>query len=118
MKGERYLWVNHGFVAQEIKNLEPGARYEMSAQIASHRNLGPGAGHMIRHIGGNVFQIGIWSGSEWIAATSGQLEAGQPFQNVSMKFEVPENGLPGMVPALMLKGETRFFFDDIVLRKL
>lgn len=116
--GERYLWVNHGFIAQEIDQMVPGAEYELSLKVASHRNLGPGAGHLVRHVGGNVFQFGIWSGSEWIAETSGQLQAGQPFQEMKMKFSFPENGLPGMVPVLMLKGETRIFYDDVVLKKL
>ncbi|MDF1812650.1 MAG: hypothetical protein P1V20_10555 [Verrucomicrobiales bacterium] len=117
-EGERYLWVNHGFVAQEIHDFEPGAEYRLSVQIGSHRNFGPGAGHLVRHIGGNVFRFGIWSGSEWLAETSGQLEAGQPFQEMQMTFRFPENGLPGMIPVLMLSGETRIFYDNIQLKKM
>ena len=117
-EGERYAWINHGFIAQEIRDLVPGTKYELSVKIASHRNLGPGAGHLVRHVGGNTFRFGVWTGNEWVAESSGQLKSGQPFQEMKIQFEFPEIGLPGMSPVVMLTGETRIFYDSIVLRKM
>ena len=118
--GERYLWINHGFVSQGITGLEPGAKYELTLHVASHRNLGPGSKHLIRNVGGNTFQFGIWSGTEWIAEASGQLEAGQPFQPMKLEFTCPNSsaGEQKIVAHLMLTGETRIFYDNVILRKL
>ena len=115
--GERYLWINHGFVSQELPGLEAGAAYELSVQVASHRNFGPGAGHLIENVGGNTFRFGIWAGENWIAETSGQLQAGQPFQMMTLPFSIPGEAASGSIPLLMLTGETRVFYDEVVLRK-
>ncbi len=117
VSGERYLWINHGSVAQELKNLEPGANYELSLKIASHRNLGPKSGQLVENIGGNTFRFGIWTGSEWIAEAHGQLEAGQAFQEMKLDFQFPSTGITGIIPTLMLTGETRIFYDEVVLKK-
>ncbi len=118
--GERYLWINHGYVSQPLRTLEPGARYELSVKVASHRSLGPGGDHLVKNVGGNTFKFGVWDGEKWLAETSGQLEAGQPFQELAMEFDhpLPEPRAIQVIPVLMLIGETRIFFDEVVLRQI
>lgn len=116
--GERYLWINHGFVTQEVQGLEPGGHYELTVGIASHRDLGPGSGKMFKHVGGNAFRFGIWTGDRWLAEASGQLEAGQPFQEMKLNFKFPAVIPDGIQPVIMLTGETRIFYDDVILRKV
>lgn len=115
--GERYLWINHGFVTQELDGLESGGRYELIVGIASHRDLGPGSGKMFKHVGGNAFRFGIWAGERWLAEASGQLEAGQPFQEMKLDFTFPAAIPGGVQPLLMLTGETRIFYENVILRK-
>lgn len=116
--GERYLWINHGFITQELEGLEPGGRYELVVGIASHRDLGPGSGKMFKHVGGNAFRFGIWTGERWLAEASGQLEAGQPFQEMKLNFKFPSDIPEGERPVLMLTGETRIFYDNVILRNI
>ena len=112
--GERYLWINHGFVSQPLKTLQAGKTYELSLKIGSHQNFGPAAGHLVRHVGGNMFQFGVWSGESWLVESSGQLETGQAFREMVVEFKCPED-MTEMEPYLMLTGETRIFYDDIQL---
>ena len=116
-KGERYLWINHGFVSQKMDSLEANQLYRLTIQIGSHKNFGPSAGHLVRHRGGNLFQFGIWSGKRWIAESSGQLQTGEEFKELVVEFECPED-IKDMSPYLMLYGETRIFYDDINLIKI
>jgi len=115
--GDRYAWIHHGHLRQEVGLLVPGASYQLDVAVASQVGLGPGSDHPDVRDEGNRYRFGLFSEGQWLTHIEGQLEAGTPFQDLTLSFDCPpDHPAVGQPLFLILEARTRIFYDDIRLR--
>ncbi len=111
--GRRYIWINHGFLSQDIAGIRADVTYEIIARVASHSGLDLGND---KENNRNTYRVGLWSGRDWIAEVSGQLQPGSDFKELRTTFKLTKEQIQGQTLSMMLTGEACIFYDDIVLQ--
>ncbi|MEM9479099.1 MAG: FecR domain-containing protein [Verrucomicrobiota bacterium] len=117
--GERYAWIQHGDLRQEVGVLEPGVTYKLIVSLASHPDITKGSSLPFDVEEENKYVIGLESESKPLKKVRGVLEPGTAFHELELEFTCPpDHAQAGMPMEVVLSGKKRVFYDEVRLEKV